>query len=226
MRQTANSSLSLSPDDFDLFYLNISSSWTNPSNAPFSSDCSMEFLEPIPQGPLYDYVPVKYTLNNDLQNDIISPSISWHTGNSTLPESTVHPFYITSNRGPKYLQRRLGQVVASVMTTRQSSGNYTMTIDTIVMRRKLVNETIACHRFDKVQVFVVLEEQLTINMIDQTVSMSTGDVTFVPPSIDFQYWSDVAFTKFYLGSNGLALTDMLISGGERWDYAVFPSYLG
>ena len=101
-----------------------------------------------------------------------------------------------------------------------------MTISTVVMRRKLVNETIACHRFDKAQAFVILEGQLMINMIGQTVSMSTGDVAFVPPSTDFQHWSDVAFAKFYLGSNGLALTDMLISGGERWDYAVFPSYLG
>ena len=101
-----------------------------------------------------------------------------------------------------------------------------MTITTVVVRRRLANETIASQAFDRPQVFVVLEGQLMINMIGQNVSMSTGDVAFVPVNTTFQYWSTVAFTKFFLGSNGPALAHRLISEAEEWDYAVFPSYLG
>lgn len=101
-----------------------------------------------------------------------------------------------------------------------------MTITTVVMRRRLANETIASQAFDGPQVFVVLEGQLMINMIGQNASMSTGDVAFVPANTTFQYWVTVAFTKFFLGSNGPALAHRLISEAEEWDHAVFPSYLG
>lgn len=62
-----------------------------------------------------------------------------------------------------------------------------MTISTVVMRRRLANETIVTQAFDRPQVFVVLEGQLMINMIGQNVSMSTGDVAFVPANTDFRY---------------------------------------
>ena len=68
---------------------------------------------------------------------------------------------------------------------------------------------------------MVLEGLLTINIMGQNVSMSTGDVAFVLANTEFQYWSNVAFTKFYLGSNGLALGAILMSEGEEWQYAFF-----
>ena len=42
----------------------------------------------------------------------------------------------------------------------------------------------------------------------------------------FRYWSEVAFTKFYLGSNRAALGAKLLEEGEEWGYSVFPSYPG
>ena len=217
------------PGGFDPFYLNISVPWNNTSNAPFPPDRPIPGPTSVPVGLVYDYIPVDYQLNNDLVNGTTGRSIPWHNGNNTLPESDRNPFYVASNRAPKYLHRRLGQVIAPVMTAEQSgqsSKNYTMEISTVVMRRRLADETVATRSFDRSQVFVVLEGQLMFSMIGQTVRMSTGDVAFVPASTTFQYWSTVAFTKFYLGSNGPGLSDRLISQAEEWDYAVFPSYLG
>lgn len=219
----------ITPGGFEPFYLNVSVPWNNPSNAPFPPDGPLPGPTSVPAGKIYDYIPVDYRLNNGFQNGTTNQSIPWHTGNNTLPESDQNPYFIASNRGPKYLHRDLGQVIAPVMTTQQSGQscrNYTMTISTVVMRRRLANETIMTQAFDRPQVFVVLEGQLMINMIGQKVSMSTGDVAFVPANTDFRYWSIVAFTKFYLGSNGPALSNRLISEAEEWNYAVFPSYLG
>ena len=218
----------IAPGGFDPFYLTVSSQWNNSAQSPFAPGRPLPIANraPFSQGSIYDYWPVEYTLNDDVVNGTSSLSTPWHTGNSTLPDSDQHPYYIAANWGPKYLHRRLGQVVAPVLTTVQAKGNYTMTISTVAIRHKLANEAIQTHSFDKAQVFVVLEGQLTINMLGQTVNMGTGDVAFVPPGTKFQYWSTVAFTKVYLGSNGPALSDKLIDESEDWDYAVFPSYLG
>ena len=219
----------ITPGGFDPFYLNISVPWNNTSNAPFPPDRPLPGPTSVLAGLEYDYIPVNYQLNNDLVNGTTSESTPWHNGNNTLPKGDQNPYYVASNRGPKYLHRRLGQVIAAVMTPVQSgrsSKNYTMEISTVIMRRRLPNETVATQSFDRPQVFVVLEGQLKFNMIGQNVSMSTGDVAFVPTNTKFQYWSNVAFTKFYLGSNGPALADRLISKGEEWGFAVFPSYLG
>lgn len=219
----------ITPGGFDPFYLNISVPWENPSNSPFPPDRPIPGPTSVPTGLEYDYIPVDYQLNDKLENGTTSRSIPWHNGNNSLPRSDQNPYYVASNRGPKYLHRTLGQVIAPVMTAIQSglsSKNYTMEISTVVMRRRLPNERIVIQAFDRPQVFVVLEGQLMISMIDQNVSMSTGDVAFVPANTKFRYWSNVAFTKFYLGSNGPALGDKLISEAEEWDFAVFPSYLG
>ena len=217
----------ITPGGFESFQLNVSKPWINPSGAPFAPD------RPIAppntanaQGDIFDFFPANYSLNYDLQNGTTNPSLPWHDGNNTLPDSAVHPYYIASNWGKKYLQRSLGQVIAPIMTPMQSgSGKYSMSISTVVMRRRLANETIASHLFDRPQVFVVLEGQLIMQMLGQRVKMSTGDVAFVPAGTAFRYWSEVAFTKFYLGSSGLALGAKLVDESEEWDYAVFPSYI-
>ena len=218
----------ITPGGFDPFYLNISVPWNNTSNAPFPPDRPIPGPANPPAGLEFDYIPVEYHLNNALENGTTSDSASWHDGNNTLPESDQQPFYVASNRAPKYLHRCLGQVIAPVMTAQQSgrsSKNYTMEISTVVMRCRLSGEVVVTQSFDRPQVFVVLEGQLMFSMIGHNVSMSTGDVAFVPANTRFRYWSVVAFTKFYLASNGPALADRLISEAEEWDYAVFPSYL-
>ncbi len=218
----------ITPGGFEPFYLNVSAPWSNPSDAPFPPD------RPFPppetenaQGAIFDYYPVDYALNNHLQNGTTNDSLHWHDGNNTLPHSAVNPYYIASNWGPKYLHRSLGQVIAPITTPDQSgNGNYSMSISTVVTRRRRAGEISAGHVFDRPQVFVVLEGLLSIEMLGQCVRMSTGDVAFVPTGTAFRYWSEVAFTKFYLGSNGKALGAKLIEEGEEWAYAIFPSYLG
>ena len=214
------------PGGFEPFYLNVSKPWVNPAGALFPADRPIAPPD-FENAHIFDFLAVNHTLNNDLQNGTTNSSLPWHNGNNTLPDNAVHPYFIASNWGKKYLQRGLGQVIAPIMTPNQSgSGNYSMSISTIVMRRRLANETNASHVFDRSQVFVVLEGQLMMEMLGQRVRMSTGDVAFVPAGSAFRYWSEVAFTKFYLGSNGPALGAKLVEEGEEWAYAVFPSYPG
>ena len=63
-------------------------------------------------------------------------------------------------------------------------------------------------------------------MLGGTQSMDTGDAAFVPAGMAFEYWSDVAYTKFFVGASGTDLSDALVGESEKWDYAAFPSYLG
>ena len=213
------------PGGFESFYLNISKPWANPAGAAFPPDRPIA-PPSFENAHIFDFLAVNYTLKNDLQNGTTNDSVPWHDGSNTLPDSAVQPYFIANSWGKKYLQWRLGQVVAPIMTPTQSgSSNNSMSISTVVMRRRLANEIIASRVFPRPQVFVVLEGQLIMEMLGQTVNMSTGDVAFVPAGTAFRYWSEVAFTKFYLGSSGPALGAKLVEEGEEWEYAVFPSYI-
>ena len=216
----------ISPGGFENFYINISTPYKPITQAPFPPDRPLHFLEKTflaAVGPKYDVFPVKDIFAFDFTNGTTNASAPWHSGPNPLPDNPIHPYYVASNYGPKYLQPELGQVIAPIVTTEQSGGN--MTLSTVVMRAKLSNETIAFHTFDVPHMMVVLEGQLSIQMIGQTAQPIQGDIAFIPAGTAFQYWSDVAFTKILLGAAGKGLGDALIQEGEPWKYAVFPSYL-
>lgn len=215
----------IQPGGFEEFFVNITTPYSSASGAPYPPDQPLDF--PINQfissAPHFD-VNLEPTAN--LSYDMIngtSPGGVWRTGNNTLPGNSSTPYFLASNYGPKYLHRALGQVIAPRSTANETDGNFT--ISTIVMRKKLSNETIAEQTFDVHQTFQVLEGQLSIGIAGFIEKMSTGDVVFIPVGTPFTYWSDVKYTKIFVGTAGEGLDYKLIQEAEPWDYAVFPAYL-
>ncbi|KAK4554973.1 hypothetical protein LTR86_008121 [Recurvomyces mirabilis] len=217
------------PGGFEKFYFNVSVPFDDPTSAPFPPDIHTHFLEQTFEaaiGPKYDVFPI---FNNQFSfnftNGTTNRSLPWHNGNNTAPQDDHEPYYLANNWSPKYLHRAKGQVIQPRVQAAQSAGNFTLS--TMVMRRKLANETATEYKFDVPQFFQVLEGVMMIRMVHQTVAMSTGDVAFIPGGTCFQYWSEVAFTKVYFGGSGSGgLSDTLIKQAELWPYAVFPSYIG
>lgn len=217
------------PGGFEKFYFNISIPLVNPSSAPFPPDQHYHFLEQTFEaavGDKYDVFPIFNTqFSYNFTNGTTNLNVPWHDGNNSAPDNSVEPYYLANNWSPKYLHRTLGQVIQPRVTGVQSAGNFSLS--TIALRHKLGNETVAEQTFDVPQMFQVLEGTLMISMMCQSASMSTGDVAFIPAGTQFQYWSEVAFTKVYFGAAGMGgLSDKLIAEAEPWNYAVFPTYLG
>ena len=219
----------ISPGGFEKFYWNISVPFVDPTSAPFPPDRHTHFLEQTFEaaiGPAYDVFPIfNDQFSYNFTNGTTNASQPWHNRNNSAPANSAEPYFLANNWSPKYLHRATGQVIQPRVDAAQSAGNFSLS--TIVMRRKLANETTAEHVFDVPQFFQVLEGVLMMRMVCQTVAMSTGDVAFVPAGTRFQYWSEVAFTWVYFGASpSSGLSDALVEQAEPWGFAVFPSYIG
>lgn len=215
----------IQPGGFEDFFVNVSTAYDPAVNGPFPPDRSLDFPAQkfVSVAPDYD---VQITgdaagLAYDMINGTTDNGV-WHNGNNTLPGNDSTPYYIASNYGPKYLQHKLGQVVAPRATLAETGGNFT--ISTIVMRQKQSNQTITPQSFPGSHALQVLEGELTLTMAGETNRLTTGDVAFVPGNTTFSYWSEVLYTKIYAAAIGGGLTTKLINESVEWNSAVFPSY--
>ena len=141
-----------------------------------------------------------------------------HVANQTLPTDSTTPYFISSNRGPKYLQRSSGQVIAQLASGVQTKSLLSMA--TIAIKP---GQPSASQRFEVHQAIQVTEGMLSINMQGQTHQLIFGDLAFIPEGTSFTYWSTVGFTKFITWSAGPGLADALIKTAEPWAYGVWPA---
>jgi quercetin dioxygenase-like cupin family protein len=222
------------------FYQFVSTPFKSQNNAPWSSYKEFNFTrleEAVADRQYYDYNPTDFSLNFDILNGTTSPQIPWHNGANVLPNATV-PYYIAGGWGPKYLHRKLGQVVALYMSTAESNGRLTLSTITMQATRFDGQEPQVPEYYDPAvaQVLRVLEGQLFVQINDATAMLSTGDTAVVPAGFKFKYWSKVALTRFYTaaavvpgseavvkGQRLLGLAGQLVLHAEVWDSAIFPS---
>lgn len=222
------------------FYQYVSTPFQSRNNAPWGSfkEFNMTKLEEaVGNRQYYDYNPTDFSLNYDVLNGTTSPKIPWHNGANTLPNATV-PYYIAGGWGPKYLHRKLGQVVALYMSTAESNGR--LTLSTVTMQATQFDgqdPRIAEHCDTSVAQFLrVLEGQLFVEIDGASSMLSTGDTAVVPAGFRFKYWSKVALTRFYTAAavvpgaeavvkerRFLGLVGQLIQQAEVWSSAVFPA---
>ncbi|KAK0943276.1 hypothetical protein LTR48_006951 [Friedmanniomyces endolithicus] len=219
----------ITPGGFEHFYWNVSVPLVDPTDAPFAPDIHTHFLETTFEaaiGPVFDVIPIfNSQFSYNFTNGTTNQSAPWHNGKATVPNNAKEPYYLANNWSQRFLHRATGQVIQPRATAVQSGGNFTLS--TMVMRGRAANETTAEYTFDVPQFFQILEGTMMIRMMCQTVSMSTGDIAFIPAGTAFSYWSEVAFTKVYLGcAPAGGLSDALVAQAEPWAYGVFPSYFG
>ncbi|KAL9111310.1 MAG: hypothetical protein Q9227_004187 [Pyrenula ochraceoflavens] len=214
----------IQPGGIEKFLIALGAPYNSSTNSPYDPQLyyPVNGTLALQIGPQYDTdFQLTASSNNDFTNGTTADGLStWHIANQTLPGSPV-PYYISSNNGPKYLQRSLMQVIQPFATAKET--NNRVTIGTIAMAK--TKGTPATQSFSAHQVFVVLEGQLTITMAGSTVNLIPGDAAFVPQGTEFSYESCVAWTKFYAyaPSGTDCLVTSLLAGAESWGAPVFPS---
>ena len=170
------------------------------------------------------YAQLDFTPRRDLVNGSAPSNSTWHTGKNTPSNDSVTPFYIAKNHGPSYLNSEAGyQIINPFITSVQGNGKFaegTVTID-----RQLNNITVPSRTFADHMAFEILEGALQVTLANETVQLLQGDVVFIPGNTTFQYWSNVAFTKFlYVCAGNKGLDAALIKNAVSWEYPVWPSY--
>jgi mannose-6-phosphate isomerase-like protein (cupin superfamily) len=214
-------SLCMAPGGIDGFFAAAGDPYK--SSAPFNSQdqSQLNVTKVLGLMPQYNIVPEPYnSINLDWTNGTTTDGLAtWHVANQTLPTDATKPYFISSNRGPKYLQRTQQKVIARLASANQTAGKLSMATIAMAPCKKPSSAV----SYDVHQAFQVTEGQLHLEIYNQTVPMIFGDLAFIPKGTPFRYWSTVGFTKFITwaaGPEGLA--DHLIEGAEQWDYAVWP----
>ncbi|KAJ9616808.1 hypothetical protein H2200_000527 [Cladophialophora chaetospira] len=212
--------LGMAPGGIDEFFAAAGNAYR--SDAPFDAQDSSQLNVTKVLGlmPQYNIVPEPYnSINVDWVNGTTPDGLdTWHVAEQSLPEDPSKAYFISSNRGPKYLHRSSGQVIAQLASSKQTGDK--LTVSTIAMKPtcKLPSVT-----FGVDQAFQVTEGQLNLEINGETAQLIFGDLAFIPKNTPFTYSSTVGFTKFVNWAAGAGLADSLIAESEPWSYGVWPA---
>jgi len=214
-------SLCMAPGGIDEFFAAAGSAYT--SSAPFNPENHTELNVPKVASlmPQYNIAPASHnSINMDWVNGTTEDGLdTWHAADQVLPSSSKTPYFISSNRGTKYLHRRTGQVIAQLASGKQT--NDKLSVATITIKPSKAPSTLLSLGVD--QAFQVTEGQLSLDIEGKSASLIFGDVAFIPKGTRFRYWSIVGFTKFISWSAGSGLADELITQSEPWKHAIWPA---
>jgi mannose-6-phosphate isomerase-like protein (cupin superfamily) len=142
---------------------------------------------------------------------------TWHRNEQTLPVDDKTPYFVAGNRGPKFLHRGTGQVIAQLTTGTQTKG--LLSVASIAL--KPGSQSQMTFTFATDHAFQVTEGQLQLEIHGATVPLIFGDLAFLPKGTPFRYWSIVGFTKFVMWSAGSGLAEALIEQAEPWAHGVW-----
>ena len=212
--------LGMAPGGIDQFFAAASNPYN--SDAPFNpqDDSQLNVTKVLGLMPEYNIVPEpSNTINLDWVNGTTPDGLNtWHVANQSLPDDPSKAYFVSSNRGPKYLERKSGQVIAHLASGIQT--NDKLSVATIAIKPCCRQ---GLFKFAVDQAFQVTEGQLNLEINGETVQLIFGDLAFIPKNTAFRYWSTVGFTKMVNWAAGSGLADLLIDVGETWDYGVWPA---
>lgn len=212
--------LCMAPGGIDEFFAAAGNPYS--SSGPFNpvGKSELNITKVLGLMPRYGIMPQPHNaINKDWINGTTEDGLdTWHVADQALPSDSTKPYFISSNRGPKYLRRDAGQVIAQLASPNQT--NNKLSVATIAMKPGPKG---AAAKFNVDQAFQVTEGQLHLEINGETAQLIFGDLGFIPKGTYFRYWSTVGFTKFVAWSPGPGLADNLIQGAEKWDYAIWPA---
>jgi len=213
--------LAMAPGGIDDFFTVAGDPYQ--STAPFNPEdhSQLNATKVLGLMPKYNIAPHPANkINLDWVNGTTEDGLdTWHVADQSLPSDPSKAYFISNNRGPKYLVRKQGTVIAQLASAQQTGEK--LTVATITL--KPGEEPPHIEQFEKDQAFQVTEGQLTLQIEDETVQLIFGDLAFLPKGTCFKYWSKVGFTKFINWSAGFGLADSLIKNAEPWSHAVWPA---
>ena len=212
--------LGMAPGGIDEFFAAAGNSYT--SDAPFNprDKSALNVSKVLGLMPQYNIVPEPFnTINLNWTNGTTADGVgTWHVADQSLPNDANQAYFISSNRGPKYLHQSSGQVTAQLASGTQTNGK--LSIATIAMKKNCNQEQMS---FTVDQALQVTEGELHIQIGNESARLIFGDLIFIPKHTMFHYWSTVGFTKVVNWAAGSGLGDYLISESEAWQHGVWPA---
>ena len=170
------------------------------------------------------HAQLNFTAPRDLVNGSSPAGAVWHDGSNSVPSVAGSPYFVAANWGPKYLNNDTGawQIVQPFVTP--TTGEHNFTQGTITLSRQSSGLASSTWNLTDHTAFQVLEGSLSLIIGNETASLFSGDVAFVPGGTPFTYKSAAAFTKFmYVSAGDEGLDQQLLASAQSWNYPVFPT---
>ncbi|KAJ6788232.1 hypothetical protein PWT90_04376 [Aphanocladium album] len=154
--------------------------------------------------------------------------LNWHNGTNELPTDPTEPYFIANNYGPKYINTDHGYQVIQPISTVNNSHNGNFTMGTIIMSKKLDNQTESHVTLPNHFGIQVDDGQLVLSVQGyKTAHLLQGDVAFVPAGTPFSYHATVPLTKFlYLNAGPHGLEYELLKRSVSWGFPSYPVHAG
>lgn len=229
----------IQPGGFEsLFYFLASANYTSPTLAPFPQG---NFSSPggdadtISKLQEYDvWAQLQFSPPMEFDARGVSGDESgavWRDGENGLAADSATPFFVAKGFGPKVLASSAGEeegaeyyVVEPFITATQSDGNFTegtITLSKLASGAEAEEWTLPGHTALEVVDGLV---GVKVGGFEEVLSLSIGDVVFVPANTTWSFWGEAAYSKvLYVGQGRDTLDARLRAKGKSWDSAVWPA---
>lgn len=225
----------IQPGGFEqLFYFLASANYTSSTHAPFpQGNFSSPGGDPDTISKLQEFdvwAQLQFSPPMDFDANGISGderSAVWKNGANELGEDSKTPFFVAKGYGPKYLTSDSSNssyyVVEPFVTSAQSDGNFTE--GTITLSQKSADA-----QLDE----WVLPGHTALEIVDglvgvrvqgfEDLSLSVGDVVFVPANTTWSFWGEAAYSKvLYVCQGKDTLDARLQEAGSSWNSVLWPA---
>ena len=170
------------------------------------------------------YAKLDFQPRTDTVNGSAPANSGWHTEPNALGPAS-EPYFIANGWGPKYLNSRYGYQIIAPLAGSEQTQDLNFTMSTISISSLPDGSVAPTWNLTGATGLQILEGELTVRMgAHAPVTLSSGDVSFIPPYTPFSYWSESFLTQVLSmngGDNGL--DQRLIQGGESYNFVTFPT---
>ena len=153
---------------------------------------------------------------------------AWHNGPNTLADDAETPFFVAKGYGPKTLastaENAAYAIVEPFITEKQSDGEFVE--GTITLSQLPADAEPEEYNFPGHHALEVVDGLVGVKVdgFSEELSLSIGDVVFVPGNTTWSFWGEDAYSKvLYIGTGKDTVDKQVSKGGKSWDSATWPA---
>lgn len=215
----------------DLFYFLANANYSSSTDSPFpqgnysdtGGDSSL-----ITTLESYDvYAQLAFSPPTNFNSDgATEEGAVWHSGANALAEDSKTPFFVAKGYGPKYLagnETSSYAIVEPFITSQQSDGNFTegtITMSKLGPGTKPISYLLPGHTALEVVDGLV---KVDVGGFEGAITLSIGDVVFVPANTTFSFWGESVYSKvLYVGAGRDTVDSRIRQYAQDWNSATWP----
>lgn len=225
----------IQPGGFEeLFYFHASANYSSSTLAPFpqgnftSPGGDADTISALQSYDVWAQLEFSPPMDFDVNGTSGDKDATWRNGVNELAANSGTPFFVAKGYGPKVLTSSADNasyfVIEPFITATQSDGNFTegtITMSKLPTSAEPLKWSLPGHTALEVVDGLV---GVTVKSFDEKLSLSVGDVIFVPANTTWSFWGESAYSKvLYVGQGKDTLDARLRTMGEEWQSVVWPA---